>query len=331
MPQRLRVRSLLGRVAGFDFADDFAGAGFVVWGDKDFAGAIGKNCNAGFDVILAQGYHHQVGRVPRRLRCDFDDSVGRRFVFPVEVFIVDVRRRLVVLSRRLHVGIHFWIGGIVQSYLNDFLGPLEEFRRDADAVAVFDTLNDLLVVLNDLVRNLSFAQFGAIHHAVFLARTIPNLLQVCIGCSGGDGRRRGEFIDQINMAVGAGLKSGAVFGSALRAKHNGRRVYYSAQRLLIGGGATVLQINPLLAAGVFVSTAATDAVYVLFNAAVSARRRVPAATWSSVWYLLSAFAVISYTRNWMFIGFAAAGSWVGAYVSMTLLRKPEAAFGPKNV
>jgi hypothetical protein len=93
----------------------------------------------------------------------------------------------------------------------------------------------------------------------------------------------------------------------------------------------VLQINPWLAAGVFVSTAATDAVYVLFNAAVSARRRVPAATWSSVWYLLSAFAVISYTRNWMFIGFAAAGSWVGAYVSMTLLRKPEAAFGPKNV
>jgi len=93
----------------------------------------------------------------------------------------------------------------------------------------------------------------------------------------------------------------------------------------------VLQINPWLAAGVFVSTAATDAVYVLFNAAVSARRRVPAATWSSVWYLLSAFAVISYTRNWMFIGFAAAGSWVGAYLSMTLLRKPENAFVAKNV
>jgi hypothetical protein len=140
-----------------------------------------------------------------------------------------------------------------------------------------------------------------------------------------------EFIDQIDVAVGTRLETGAIFGLALRAKHNGRRVYYSAQRLFIGGGATVLQINPWLAAGVFVSTAATDAVYVLFNAAVSARRRVPAATWSSVWYLLSAFAVISYTRNWMFIGFAAAGSWVGAYVSMTLLRKPEAAFGPKNV
>jgi hypothetical protein len=82
------------------------------------------------------------------------------------------------------------------------------------------------------------------------------------------------------------------------------------------------QIEPLLATGVFVSTAATDAVYVLFNAAVSARRRVPAATWSSVWYLLSAFAVISYTKNWVYVAFAASGSWVGAYVSMTLLHRP---------
>lgn len=93
----------------------------------------------------------------------------------------------------------------------------------------------------------------------------------------------------------------------------------------------MLQINPWLAVGVFVSTAATDAVYVLFNAAVSARRRVPAATWSSMWYLLSAFAVISYTRNWIFIIFAAAGSWVGAYLSMSLLRKPERGFVAKNV
>jgi len=75
--------------------------------------------------------------------------------------------------------------------------------------------------------------------------------------------------------------------------------------------------------GVFVSTAATDAVYVMFNAAVSSRRRASAATWSSVWYLLSAFAVISYTKNWVYVGFAAAGSWVGAFLSMTLLRKPS--------
>jgi hypothetical protein len=82
-----------------------------------------------------------------------------------------------------------------------------------------------------------------------------------------------------------------------------------------------VQIDPWLATGVLVSTAATDAVYVLFNAAVSARRRLPAASWSSVWYLLSAFAVISYTRNWMYVGFAATGSFIGAYLSMTLLHR----------
>jgi hypothetical protein len=41
-----------------------------------------------------------------------------------------------------------------------------------------------------------------------------------------------------------------------------------------------------------------------------------------VWYLLSAFAVISYTRNWVYVCFAALGSWIGAYISMTVLRRP---------
>lgn len=83
-------------------------------------------------------------------------------------------------------------------------------------------------------------------------------------------------------------------------------------------------VEPWLAIGVLVSTAVTDAVYVMFNAAVSARKRIPAATWSSVWYLLSAFAVISYTRNWVYVGFAAAGSWIGAYLSLTFLHSAEA-------
>ena len=83
------------------------------------------------------------------------------------------------------------------------------------------------------------------------------------------------------------------------------------------------QLDPLLALGVLVSTAATDAVYVMFNAAVSSRRRIPAATWSSIWYLLSAFAVISYTRNWIYVCFAALGSWIGAYLSMTFLGRSK--------
>ena len=81
------------------------------------------------------------------------------------------------------------------------------------------------------------------------------------------------------------------------------------------------RFEPLLALGVLASTAATDAVYVLFKAAVSSRRRVSAANLSSLWYLLSAFAVISYTKNWTYVLFAAAGSWMGAFASMTFLRR----------
>jgi uncharacterized membrane protein YhaH (DUF805 family) len=83
---------------------------------------------------------------------------------------------------------------------------------------------------------------------------------------------------------------------------------------------TLPPVDPLLAAGVVLSTMATDAVYVLFNAAVSARRRLSAANWSSIWYLLSAFAVISYTQSWIYVVFAALGSWLGAFLSMTWLR-----------
>ncbi len=75
-------------------------------------------------------------------------------------------------------------------------------------------------------------------------------------------------------------------------------------------------------------TAATDAVYVMFTASVSARRRIPAATWSSIWYLLASFAVITYTKDWIYVIFAAVGSWIGAYLSMTFLnRRPGAPFG----
>lgn len=81
-------------------------------------------------------------------------------------------------------------------------------------------------------------------------------------------------------------------------------------------------INPLIAAGVVASTAMTDAAYVFFSAAIVARHRIRAANWSGVWYLLSAFAVISYTQNSIYVVFAAMGSWIGAYASVTWLRRP---------
>jgi len=84
----------------------------------------------------------------------------------------------------------------------------------------------------------------------------------------------------------------------------------------------VRAVDPRIALGVVVATALTDSVYVMFTASVAARRRLPAATWSSLWYLLSSFAVISYTSNWVYVIFAAIGSWIGAYATITLLRRP---------
>ena len=79
-------------------------------------------------------------------------------------------------------------------------------------------------------------------------------------------------------------------------------------------------IDPLTTGAVVLATAATDAVYVMFSASVAARRRWPAANWSSIWYLLSSFAVINYTQNWVYVLFAAVGSWLGAFISVTFLR-----------
>ena len=82
-----------------------------------------------------------------------------------------------------------------------------------------------------------------------------------------------------------------------------------------------IAINPAIAAGVLASTAITDAAYVFFNAAVVSRKRLRAANWSAIWYLLSAFAVISYTENALYVAFAALGSWLGAFASVTFLRR----------
>jgi uncharacterized membrane protein YhaH (DUF805 family) len=86
-----------------------------------------------------------------------------------------------------------------------------------------------------------------------------------------------------------------------------------------------VNLNLLVAMAVFAATVVTDAVYVLFTAAVASRQRLRAANWSSIWYLLSAFAVISYTGNPTYVVFAAIGSWVGAYLSLTWLNRGQAA------
>jgi hypothetical protein len=79
-------------------------------------------------------------------------------------------------------------------------------------------------------------------------------------------------------------------------------------------------IDPWIAVGVVAATALTDAVCVMFTSSVVHRKDLAAANWSSLSYMLSAFAVISFTNNWKYVVFAALGSWIGAYATMKCLR-----------
>src|SRR5689334_8674792 len=78
-------------------------------------------------------------------------------------------------------------------------------------------------------------------------------------------------------------------------------------------------IDPWLALGVAGAMAITDAVCVMFTASVVHRKGLAVANWSALSYTLSGFAVISYTNHWIYIVFAAIGSWFGAYLAMKYL------------
>jgi hypothetical protein len=81
-------------------------------------------------------------------------------------------------------------------------------------------------------------------------------------------------------------------------------------------------IDPWIALGVVAATALTDAVCVLFTSSIIHRKDLAAANWSAMSYMLSAFAVISFTNNWVYVVFAALGSWIGAYATMKYLHRP---------
>jgi hypothetical protein len=81
-------------------------------------------------------------------------------------------------------------------------------------------------------------------------------------------------------------------------------------------------IDLWIALGVVAATGLTDAVYVMFMSSVVQRRGFAAANWGALSYLLSSFAVISFTTNWVYVAFAALGSWIGAYLTIRYVRRP---------
>src|ERR1700722_20305911 len=123
---------------------------------------------------------------------------------------------------------------------------------------------------------------------------------------GGNAKRRRQLRlfsgqrDRIERGNGAASQCPEIGENFARGLH-GRHSFVRSVICPTMEGVAMAAIDPLTAGGDFLATAAT---------------------WSSVWYLLSSYAVISYTENWVYVAFAAIGSWLGAYASITFLHRP---------
>jgi uncharacterized membrane protein len=80
-------------------------------------------------------------------------------------------------------------------------------------------------------------------------------------------------------------------------------------------------ISPLIAISVFLVTALMDALHAVYTKAVGDEKPAIAATSGAVIYLISAFAVIQYTQNPIYIVFVVLGSWTGTYVAIKYKEK----------
>lgn len=74
--------------------------------------------------------------------------------------------------------------------------------------------------------------------------------------------------------------------------------------------------DPMVALAVTAASAATDFVYTMYMKEVVAKHPVRAGLLSSLYHLVAAFAIVSYTKNWIYVLFTALGGFFGVYLSV---------------
>lgn len=79
-------------------------------------------------------------------------------------------------------------------------------------------------------------------------------------------------------------------------------------------------ISWLVCLGLFVAYLFVDALYVLYTKAVVKQRPIYAANVGTLMYFMSAYGIINYTHNWLYILPIAAGSWLGTYLTVKLIK-----------
>lgn len=83
------------------------------------------------------------------------------------------------------------------------------------------------------------------------------------------------------------------------------------------------QFSPLIGLGLFCSYALLDSVYAVYTLAIVKKRKAMAANMGSAVYLLTAFGIINYVDNWLYIIPMLMGGWIGTYLTLYHVEKRE--------
>jgi hypothetical protein len=78
------------------------------------------------------------------------------------------------------------------------------------------------------------------------------------------------------------------------------------------------EFNWATAALIFITYVLIDILYAWYIIAVGKRQEIQASVASSLLYSLSAYGVITYSRNITYIAFLAAGAFLGTYIIVKL-------------
>jgi hypothetical protein len=80
-------------------------------------------------------------------------------------------------------------------------------------------------------------------------------------------------------------------------------------------------MSPLVFVAVFAATMCIDALYALYTIKLTERKAFQSALFGTCIHLLTAFTVISYTGNYLYLIPLLVGSFVGTYAAVSFFKK----------
>ncbi len=80
-------------------------------------------------------------------------------------------------------------------------------------------------------------------------------------------------------------------------------------------------MSPLIFISVFIATLCIDGLYALYTLRVTEKKAFQSATFGALIHILTAFTVISYTKNYLYLIPLVIGSFLGTYIVILYSKK----------